>query len=133
MGVFELIGRHGLNILPVGLGSGFCIVHHEGQFKYFNPRETARCIAGQCPNNVDNAIARLVVQLNRCTAQLHGGVGFKLNATARFFFNLVHPCFVHVEPHIGLWRHEGVKLQCDCLLGKSRNGWGADGGYSTRL
>ena len=125
MRFFELIGCHGLHIFPIGFGGGFGIGHHERKFKNFNAWEAPSCVAWQGPDNVDHAIACLVIQLHRCTTQLHSRVGFKFDATTRFFFNLVHPCFVHVEPHVGLRCHEGVKFQGDGLLGKTCEGWGS--------
>ena len=116
---FELIGCHGLHVFPICLRGSLCVGHHERQLKHFNTWEATCGVPWQRPNDVNDAIACLVVQLNGRTAQLHGGVGFKFNAAARFFFNLVHPRFVHVEPHIGLWRHEGVKFQRDGLLCKT--------------
>ena len=65
---------------------------------------------------MSDAVLGLVIQLHRRAAQLHGRIAFKLDTAAGLFFNLVHPRFVHGEPHIGLWRHEGVKLECYGLL-----------------
>src|SRR5690606_15310882 len=44
--------------------------------------------------------------------------------------DLVHPGLVHVEPDVGLWRHESVELERDALLGKAHQGGCAqsDGG-----
>ena len=117
MGVLEFVSGHGLDVFPISLGSGFGICHHERQLKYFDARKASCRAAWQGPNHIDHTVAHLVVQLHRCAAQLHGGIGFELDATARVFFDLVHPCFVHVEPHIGHWSHEGMKLQGDGLLG----------------
>ena len=82
MSFFELISGHGLNIFPVSLGSCFGIGHHERQFKHFNAREATCRVAWKCPNDVHHAIARLIVKLNGRTAQLHGGIGFKLDTAA---------------------------------------------------
>ena len=127
----EFIGCHGLDIFPISFGCGFSIVHHEWQLKNFHAWESTCRVARQSPNNVDHAVPRLVVQLHRRAAQLHGGISFKFDASARVLFDLVHPCFVHVEPHIGLRGHEGVKLQSHSLLGKTCQGWRCDGGCGT--
>ena len=129
----ELIGCHGLHIFPIGFGGGLCVGHHERQLKHFNAGETTCGVARQCPDDVDHTVAGLIVQLHRRTAQLHGRVSFKFDAATRVFFNLVHPCFVHVEPHIGLGRHEGVKFEGHCLLGQTSEGWRCKGRCCTRL
>jgi hypothetical protein len=79
-------------------------------------------VAGQRPDDIDHAVLGLVVQLHRRAAELHGGVGLELDATARLGLDLLHPGLVHVEPHIGLRRHEGVELQRHRLLGQRGQG-----------
>jgi hypothetical protein len=97
------------------------------QLEHFDAREATRGVARQGPDDVDHAVLGLVVQLHRRTAELHGRVGLELDAAARVFGDLVHPGLVHVEPHVGLWRHEGVELEGDALLGKADERRGAEG------
>ena len=110
--VFELVSSHGLHIFPIRFGGCFSIGHYERKLEDFNAREAASGIARQCPDDINHAVFSLVIQLHRCAAQLHSWVGFKLDTTTRFFFNLVHPRFVHVQPNVGLRCHEGMKLEC---------------------
>ncbi|MDT4855061.1 hypothetical protein FQZ97_893990 [compost metagenome] len=118
----ELVLGDGLHVFPVGLGGGFGVVHHERQLEYLDAREAARRVARQRPDDVDDAVARLVVQLHRRATELHGGVGLELDATARVLLDLVHPGLVHVQPHVGLRCHEGVELERDALLGHAHQG-----------
>jgi hypothetical protein len=118
--VLELVGRHRLHVLPVRLGRGLGVGHHEGQLEHLDAREAAGRVAGQGPDDVDDAVARLVVQLHRRAAQLHGGVALELDAAAGVLLDLVHPGLVHVQPDVGLRRHEGVELERDGSAARSR-------------
>ena len=120
--VLELIGGHGLHILPIGPGGRLGIGHHEGQLKHFHPREAAGRVARKRPDNIHHAVFGLVIELHGGAAQLHGRVGFKLDASAGLFFNLVHPDFVHVQPDVGQRCHEGMKLERDGLLRQAAQG-----------
>jgi hypothetical protein len=91
----ELVGALGLEVLPVGLGGGLGVVHHERQLEDLDAREAPGRVARQRPDDIDHAVARLVVQLHRRAAELHGGVGLELDATAGFLLDLVHPGLVH--------------------------------------
>ena len=124
--VLELVGRHGLHVLPIGLGRGFGIAHDERQLEHLDAREAAGRVAGQRPHHVDHAVARLVVQLHRRAAQLHGRIGLELDAAARVLLDLVHPRLVHVQPDVGRGRHEGVELERDRLLREGAEGRGAE-------
>jgi hypothetical protein len=84
--------------------------------------EAAGGVARQRPDDVDHAVARLVVQLHGRAAQLHGRVGLELDAAARILFDLVHPGLVHVQPDVGRRRHEGVELERDGLLREAGEG-----------
>jgi hypothetical protein len=116
--ILELVRCHRLHVLPVGLGGGFGIVHHERQLEHLDARETAGGVAGQGPDDVHHAVLGLVIQLHRRAAELHGRIGLELDAPARLGLHLRHPGLVHVEPHIGLRRHEGMELEGHRLLGE---------------
>jgi hypothetical protein len=120
LGFLELVRALGLEVFPIGLGRGLGVVHHERQLKHLDAREAPGGVGRQCPHDVDHTITRLVVQLHRRAAQLHGRVALELDAPTAFFFNLVHPRLVHGEPDVAHRRHEGVELQRDALLRQAR-------------
>jgi hypothetical protein len=114
--VLEFIGCDGLNVFPVGLGGCLGVVHHERKLERLDARETACRVAGEGPDDVDHAVLGLVIELHGRSAQLHGGVALELDAAARLLLDLFHPRLVHGQPHVGLWRHEGMELERDGLL-----------------
>ena len=122
LGFAVVVGRHGSQVLVQRLGGGFGVGHHERQLEGFRLGEAARAVAGQGPDDVHYAVLYLVVQLGRCSAELHARVALKLDATTGLFFHLLHPGFVHGEPHIGHGCHEGMELERDALLGKAHDG-----------
>ena len=116
MGILELVGALRLEVLPVRLRRGLGVVHDEGQLKDLDARESPGRAAANRPDDVDDTVARLVVQLNRSAAQLHGGVALELDAPAGFLLHLLHPRLVHQQPDVGHRGHEGVELQRHGLL-----------------
>ena len=129
----ELIRRMRLHVLPEGFGRGLGVVHHERQLEHLRAREAPGGVAGKGPHDVDHTVTRLVIELHRRAAELHGGVGLELDAPARVFLDLVHPGLVHGEPDIGLRRHEGVELERDGLLGKAAERGCTQGSSSSGL
>ena len=78
--ILELVRCHRLHVLPVRLGGGFRIAHHERQLEHLDTRETAGGVAGQGPDDIHHAVLGLVIQLHRRAAELHGGIGLELDA-----------------------------------------------------
>jgi hypothetical protein len=123
--VLEFVGGDGLHILPVRLRGRLGVVHHEWQLEHFDAGEATRGVGGQRPDDVDDAVLGLVVQLHRRATELHRRIALELDAPAGLLLDLFHPRLVHGEPHVGLRRHEGVELERHGLLRQAAQAGGA--------
>ena len=87
----ELVDRIGLDILLEGDRRRFALGHHEGQLEDFRLGEAARRVAEHGPDQVDDAVLGLVVEVRRRAAELHGRIELELEPAARCFLDPLGP------------------------------------------
>ena len=88
----------------------------EGKFKGFNAWEAAGRIAGQGPDDIRNAIARLIEKLRRRTTKLHGRENLNAQPPARGLFNPLRPGGEEALLPIGRGRQEVMQAKRDLRL-----------------
>src|SRR5690606_31422396 len=91
----------------------------EWQFEHFGLVEAPRGVAQHRPGDVGNAVARLVKQLRRGAAKLHGAVHLNLDAPIGFGFDLLDPGRDRLGRNRGLRRQKLVQSQGHGFLRKS--------------
>ena len=102
----------------------------EGQLEHLGRREAARCRSGQRPNDVDHAVARLVVELRRRAAELHGRENLDLEFAARALLHHLRPRRQHLGVAVGHRRQEMMQPQRHLRLSECRpgDGWSGERG-----
>ncbi len=90
---------------------GFARCHHERQLKGFRLGEAPWRITNQRPDEVNHTILRLVHQIGRFAAQLHGRIEFHLDLAAGFGLNLFSPWCQHLCRNGCLRRQHLVQFQ----------------------
>jgi hypothetical protein len=107
-----LFGEMRFGIFLRGLGIHDATVRgDEGELEHLGAREAAGRVAGQGPDDVDHAVLRLVVQLRRLAAQLHGREDLDLDLAAGQLGDLLGPRVEQLRVRIGLGRQEVMQPQ----------------------
>lgn len=70
-----------------------------------------RRIARQCPDDIDDAVARLVIKLRRLAAELHGWIDLDLQLVAAVGGHLLRPWLQQFGMHVGYGRQEVMQLE----------------------
>ena len=81
------------------------------KLKHLGAREKAGRVAIDRPDNIDNAVAGLLDQLRRATAERHGGVDLDLHPAAGIFLDLLRPGLQHLSVRRGFRRQKVVEFE----------------------
>ena len=111
----ELVERVLLDIFPKRRAAGGGALRHERQLEYFRFDEAAGLIGRDRPDNVGDAVARLIEELRRCAAQLHRRIDLALQAAVRFLVDLLAPRVEELRLDRRLRRQKVMDLQNDFL------------------
>ena len=82
---------------------------------------------GQRPDDVDDAVPRLIVELRRRAAELHGGEDVDLDLAAGILLDHLRPRRQHLGVAVGDGRQEVMQLQRHLRLSERRAGDGRRG------
>jgi hypothetical protein len=102
--------------LPGRLRCRLGIADHERELENFHPREAPRRVAGQGPDDVGDAVARLVEELRGGAAQLHRRIELALQASRRLLLDPLAPRHEHLRVRRGAGRQEVMDLESDRRL-----------------
>ena len=83
----ELVHRVGLDVFLERDRGGLALGHHERQLEDFRFGEAAGRVAEHGPDQIDDAVLGLVVEIRRCAAELHGRIELELEPAARGFLD----------------------------------------------
>jgi hypothetical protein len=97
------------------------------QLEHFGRWETPRRRSRQRPDDVDDAVPGLIVQLRWRTPELHGWKDVDLDLSARVLLDHFRPWRQHLGVTVGHRRQEVVQLEGDLRLGQCRPGDGRGG------
>ncbi len=114
---FEFILHMHLIETPCSPRRGLGIAADERQVKHFGTQEAAWRVARQRPDDINDAIARLIEQRRRSAPQRHGRIHLDRNAAVGFLHHLLCPGFDELRRYGGLRGQEMVHAQRDLLRG----------------
>ena len=87
----ELVHRIGFDEFVERDGGRLALGDHEGQLEHFRFGEAAGRVAEHGPDQIDDAVLGLVVEVGRRAAELHGRIELELQPAARGVRHALHP------------------------------------------
>ena len=100
--ILEIVAHIFVVHFPVRARCGACVFYHEGQLEHFSLGEAARRVANNSPDDIGDAINRLVQQFWWCATKCHGIETFDLDAAFGFCLDPVRPDRQDQLWHVGL-------------------------------
>ncbi|MCY1306871.1 hypothetical protein D9M70_567550 [compost metagenome] len=89
----------------------------ERKLEHLGGGEAPRRVAGQGPDDIDDAVGRLIVKLRRLSAELHGRKDVDLERALALLLQGFCPWSQQPLVDVGRRRQEVVQLQRNCALG----------------